>query len=98
MFDVASVASYPNSSGLSNETIEFGAGGYQGCRGGPGQDWFVENVLELLDNENEHYIDTDTSPPTLYYQPNSTAQGNPPPADLQFEVPVLKTLVCKMNE
>jgi hypothetical protein len=44
MFDVDSVTS---------DTIHFGAGGYQGCRGGPGQDWFVENVLELLDSPGE---------------------------------------------
>eukprot|EP01045_Picozoa_sp_COSAG04_P053145 COSAG04_NODE_23048_length_345_cov_0.500000_1_plen_45_part_10 len=40
-----------------------------------GPDWFVENVLELLDSANEHYIDTETR--TLYFQPNST--GTAPP-------------------
>ena len=44
MFDVDSV---------SATDIKFGKGGYQGCRGGPGQDWFVENVLELLDSAGE---------------------------------------------
>ena len=70
MFDVESVAM---PSGNGTETIKFGKGGYQGCRGGPGQDWFVENVLELLDNDNEHYVDLDTTPPTIYYQPNATS-------------------------
>jgi hypothetical protein len=89
MFDVEAVP--------AANTIHFGEGGFQGCRGGPGQDWFVENVLELLDAPNEHYIDTDTSPPTLYYQPNGTDDGSagagPPPATLAVAVPVLKALL-----
>ena len=85
MFDVDSV-----SQNGFNSTIQFGAGGYQGCRGGPGQDWFVENVLELLDSPNEHLIDTSTAPPTLYYFPNATGA---PSKDLQFDVPHLQVLV-----
>jgi len=85
MFDVSSVGS----DGADHE-IGFGRGGYQGCRGGPGQDWYVENVLELLDAPNEHYIDTDTA--TLYYQANSTS--GPPQPDLEFEIPVLQTLLA----
>jgi len=27
--------------------LDFGKGGYQGCRGGNGSDWYVENVLEV---------------------------------------------------
>ena len=80
MFDVDSV---------SSSQIKFGKGGYQGCRGGPGQDWFVENVLELLDAAGEHYIDTDTH--TLYYQANTTT--GPPPADLNAEIPMLQALL-----
>ena len=83
MFDVADIP--------AANTIHFGAGGFQGCRGGPGQDWFVENVLELLDAPNEHFVDTDTTPPTLYYQGNSTT-GAPSPS-LVVSVPVLKALV-----
>jgi hypothetical protein len=36
MFDVAAVA---GGGGKDGSTIKFGKGGYQGCRGGPGQDW-----------------------------------------------------------
>ena len=52
-----------------------------------GQDWFVENVLELLDSANEHYIDTETR--TLYFQPNSTGTA-PPDASLELAVPTLR--------
>ena len=96
MFDVDHVATSSSVESDLNSTILFGAGGFQGCRGGPGQDWFVENVLELLDNVNEHFIDTTTTPPTLYYQPNSTTPS-PPSGDLQFEVPIISILVCKQG-
>ena len=62
---------------------------YQGCRGGPGKDWYVENVLELLDSPNEHYVDLATDPPTIYYQPNATM--GPPPSDLGASVPAIRT-------
>ena len=45
---------------------------------------FVENVLELLDNANEHYVDLDVSPPVIYYQPNATT--GPPKQDLAASV------------
>eukprot|EP00037_Helgoeca_nana_P024366 m.258539 g.258539 ORF g.258539 m.258539 type:complete len:924 (+) comp26623_c0_seq1:107-2878(+) len=80
MFDVDSVTS---------DTIHFGVGGYQGCRGGPGQDWFVENVLELLDSPGEHFIDEKTN--TIYFAANSTS--GPPPQDLELAVPALKIIV-----
>ena len=85
MFDVASTTTSPN----GTEQIRFGRGGYQGGRGGPGQDWFVENVLELLDAPNEHYFDADSR--TLYYQPNSTT--GPPAVNLKLAVPTLQVLV-----
>jgi hypothetical protein len=88
MFDVDSVAAGPD----GVQTVNFGRGGYQGCRGGPGQDWYVENVLELLDSPNEHYVDLDTDPPTIYYQPNATSGS--PPSDLGASVPRLKTLLA----
>ena len=52
-----------------------------------GQDWFVENVLELLDSANEHYIDPESR--TLYFQPNSTGTA-PPDASLELAVPTLR--------
>ena len=80
MFDVDSV---------SDDRIVFGKGGYQGCRGGPGQDWFIENVLELLDAAGEHFIDEETK--TLYYQPNATTGS--PPSDFDASVPMIQALV-----
>ena len=80
MFDVEEVG---------EDRIIFGKGGYQGCRGGPGQDWFIENVLELLDAPGEHFIDKETK--TLYYQPNTTAGS--PPSDLDASVPMIQALV-----
>jgi|EP01047_Picozoa_sp_COSAG01_P027986 hypothetical protein len=74
--------------GVGPGTIKFGKGGYQGCRGGPGQDWFVENVLELLDAPNEHYFDAATQ--TLYFQPNATGA---PTADVALHVPRLQALL-----
>jgi hypothetical protein len=70
-------------------TLKFGKGGYQGCRGGNGSDWYLENVLELLDSANEHYYDAPTR--TLYYQPNSTTGG--PPASFTASAPQLMTLL-----
>jgi hypothetical protein len=87
MFDVSSVGEDSES---QSPLIHFGKGGYQGCRGGPGQDWFVENVLELLDSNLEHYYDEETN--TLYYQPNATSTVAPA-ADLQIHAPVLQALV-----
>eukprot|EP00035_Acanthoeca_spectabilis_P019901 m.430160 g.430160 ORF g.430160 m.430160 type:complete len:990 (+) comp17121_c0_seq1:2833-5802(+) len=81
--------------GVTEDTIKFGAGGYQGCRGGPGQDWFVENVIELLDFPGEHYIDTKQDPPMLYYAANTTS--GPPPSNFDAAVPMLKILL-RVNE
>ena len=73
-------------------TISFGQGGYQGCRGGNGSDWYVENVLELLDSAREfHY---DRAAHTLYLQPNATQGVAPSAADLGgAAVPALQTLL-----
>jgi hypothetical protein len=91
MFDVDEVRKDAAGRDDDASTIVFGKGGYQGCRGGNGSDWFVENVLELLDSPLEHYIDAQAAPPVLYFQPNSTSSQ--PEADLVFEVPILQTLV-----
>jgi hypothetical protein len=45
-------------------------------------------VLELLDNANEHYIDTASG--TIYYQGNGTG---PPPAQLNGSVPMINSLL-----
>ena len=85
MFDVADADE-------ASSSITFGRGGFQGCRGGNGSDWYVEGVLELLDAPREfHY---DRSEHTLYLQPNGTI-GTPPSAvDLAGAVvPALQTLV-----
>jgi hypothetical protein len=73
----------------ASSTLKFGKGGFQGCRGGEGSDWYVENVLELLDTANEHYYDADSR--TLYYQPNATT--GPPPTTFSASAPQLQTLL-----
>lgn len=42
------MASYDNAT-----TITYGKGGFQGARGGPGSDWYIENAIELLDSPTE---------------------------------------------
>eukprot|EP00912_Choanoflagellata_sp_UC4_P000607 UC4_evm1s378 len=74
----------------ASQTIMFGKGGFQGCRGGPGSDWYIENILGLLDGPNEHYFDEETQ--TLYFQPNQT-QGEPPATDLSFRASSIQTLL-----
>jgi hypothetical protein len=73
----------------STSTLKFGKGGFQGCRGGNGSDWYVENLLELLDAPEEHYYDSSSR--TLYYQPNSTTGA--PPASFSATAPQLQTLL-----
>eukprot|EP00729_Bicosta_minor_P007358 gene7358-24009_t len=73
----------------STSTITFGKGGFQGSRGGDGSDWYLENMLDLLDAPNEHYYDPDTG--TLYYQPNST--DAPPSSTLELAAPALTTIL-----
>jgi len=87
----------------SSSTIKFGRGGFQGSRGGPGSDWYLENMLTLLDAPNEHYYDPDTG--MLYYSPNSTDTSNtntnvntnvnnaPPSPTLELAAPTLMTLL-----
>jgi len=74
---------------VSNATLLFGKGGFQGARGGPGSDWFVDNALPLLDAPGEFYYDVDGA--RLYYFPNSTS--SPPAPDLLLEAPTLFTLL-----
>ncbi len=72
--------------------VTFGAGGFQGARGGPGQEYFVENALELLDVPTEWFFDQRTQ--TLYFSPNATAaSGAPPDPSTVLEVPLLHALI-----
>ena len=59
-----------------NGTIEFGRGGFQGARGGPGSDWFVQNVFEELDVADEFYYDRVHK--MLYVVSNETSADQPP--------------------
>ena len=70
------------------DTIMFGKGGYQGARGGPGSDYFLENAIELLDVAGEWFFDASTS--LLYYYNNKTGA---PTSDMIFETPSLFTLI-----
>ena len=73
--------------------IMFLKGGYQGARGSEaGQEFFIENVFEELDSENEWFFNESTK--TLYYYSNfSDADIN----DLYFEYTDLKVLVNYTN-
>jgi hypothetical protein len=67
----------------------FGEGGFQGARGNnAGGDFFVENVLEELDNPGEFYFDKKASKLYLFY--NGTGA---PPASATVVAPQLKVLV-----
>lgn len=68
----------------SDATITFGKGGFQGARGGPGSDWFIQNVLEELDTDLEFYFDPSSS--QLYVWANGTDPTAPPSSALQFVV------------
>eukprot|EP00755_Sulcionema_specki_P009472 Sspe_Gene.43788::Locus_21396_Transcript_1_1_Confidence_1.000_Length_2624::g.43788::m.43788 len=67
-FDIASY--HPE-----NSTIVFNKGGFQGARGGPGSDWYIEGVLEELDTPGEYYYDSIDK--ALYVFSNNTG----PPAE-----------------
>ena len=59
----------------TTNNISFGYGGFQGARGSNnGGDWFVENIMEELDNPGEFFFDKKTSQLYLYH--NGT--GAPP--------------------
>ena len=62
-FEVASVA---------GSTVKFGRGGFQGARGGPGSDYFIQNVREELDDPTEFYFDVAAQ--RLYVVSNATSK------------------------
>lgn len=81
------VGGYDSSTG----TFNFSKGGFQGARGNDkGAEFFIENVMEELDGENEWFFDVSTK--TLYFFYNASS-GTPPPADTAFVVPMLKVLL-----
>ena len=81
------IAGWVNDTGV----MRFGRGGFQGARGGPGSDFYVENARELLDAPSEYFYDPATG--TLFFFPNGTDAAAPPAADTLFEVPTLQTLL-----
>ena len=81
MFDVDAIDTTSN-------TMTLGRGGYQGCRGGNGSDWYVEGDLAFLDAAGEFLWDKPTS--TLYYAFNGTAK---PTGKEIFSVPTIQTLL-----
>ena len=73
--------------------IGFGYGGFQEARGSaiiPGQHYYIENVLEELDEPGEWFFDANAS--TLYFMPNATG-GSAAARNLELVAPLLDTLV-----
>lgn len=76
------------------QTITFGRGGFQGGRGcGGGSNFYVDNVFEELDEENEFYFHEKDR--TLYYFLNSTQ--NEDINDIEFEATKFKVLFNYSN-
>jgi hypothetical protein len=73
----------------AKNNFTFGYGGFQGARGNDkGGDFFIENVMEELDNPGEFFHDEKTG--TLYLFHNGTGA---PPASTTIVVPQTKTLL-----
>jgi len=60
--------------------IVFGKGGFQGSRGGPGSDYYINNVIEELDVIGEFYYDHVEA--KLYISANTT-DGTPPTGSIE---------------
>ena len=85
----------PNSSETGCTELGWHIGGFQGARGSDkGAEWFVENVFEELDAENEFYFDKDTSELYLYY---NASVGTPPPKELEIEATDLQDYIKIMG-
>lgn len=79
------VGDYDKASG----NMSFGYGGFQGARGSnSGGDWFIENVMEELDNPGEFFFDESTS--KLYLFHNGTGA---PPASATVVAPQKQVLL-----
>ena len=61
--------------------IIVGKGGFQGSRGGPGSDYYIENVIEELDVVGEYYYDIDKK---ILYISSNTTEGTPPSASSEI--------------
>merc|ERR1719487_2877135 len=78
-----------------NKTLSWTVGGFQGAEGSDGGGtWYIENVLEELDDANEFFYDSVSH--KLYFFHNASA-GTPPPSDLTFEGTNLKVLLSAMG-
>ena len=61
---------------LDSKTFTFTNGGFQGARGEKeGGDWFIENVFEELDSENEFFYNRSTK--TLFFYANASIATTP---------------------
>merc|ERR1712217_171026 len=73
----------------ASSNFTFGRGGNQGARGNNvGGDFFIENVMEELDNPGEFFFDKRTN--KLYLFHNGTGA---PPADTKVVAPQMQVLV-----
>jgi hypothetical protein len=73
--------------------MKFGKGGNQGARGNDkGGDWFIENVLEELDNPGEFFFDKAGSKLYLFHNA-SDGSLTPPPATTTFVATQIPTLL-----
>eukprot|EP01048_Picozoa_sp_COSAG05_P020069 COSAG05_NODE_3319_length_2151_cov_1.550682_3_plen_137_part_00 len=78
---------------VSNKSTQLGwhIGGFQGARGSnQGAEWFIENVMEELDAQNEFFYDESSSTLYLYY--NATA-GTAPPTSMTVEATSLQDYI-----
>jgi hypothetical protein len=74
----SSSASYDAGSGSTVFNFSLTVGGNQGSRGGDaGQEFFIENVLDELDNPGEFFFDASSGKLYLWYN----ATGEPPSGD-----------------
>ena len=74
----------------ASNSVTFTKGGFQGSRGSDeGGDWFIQNVFEELDFENEFFYDEAEN--KLYFYYNATS-GTPPDNNDNFVVPTSETI------
>lgn len=52
----------------------------KGSRGGPGSDWYIENVLQELDAPGEWFYDAGSK---MIYYFNNASSGTPPAEDME---------------